>query len=352
MATYTENVMAKLNKEVGNYIDLSRIASEAKINEAQGVDDFTSMATTIDRSVLAGYTSDTEMKNYATLGYRYDTPTFEAGTMYRINALKSVNRVPEFGSFPTNDPSDESYTVKTDKYGETMEFSAEAWLRDRDLGLLRVVSTDMMAWGAKAEYTKQSAFSSAIINNTLCANTHTDHTGSRNVTNGDNLLATTSLTEANLGIAISKLKTFSDPYDNLAPYNGRVFLLVPAALEVTAKRIINSTLSITGEDATVGNANVLYGAAQVIVDPHLDADSTTTWYLLADPMSGRPAFRYGYVVGQEQPQVAVRSNDITALMGGNDVFGGSFENDTIAFRLKFTFGVDELDWRGIVKCTA
>lgn len=59
------------------------------------------------------------------------------------------------------------------------------------------------------------------------------------------------------------------------------YLIVPAALEMAAKQIINSQVDPT---ATKGFAlNPVNGMAEIIVDARLDAASVTAWYLCADP---------------------------------------------------------------------
>jgi hypothetical protein len=51
--------------------------------------------------------------------------------------------------------------------------------------------------------------------------------------------------------------------------------------------------------------------------------------------------------------VYVREGDARPLMGGGgvDPFDGDFLSDEIEFKLRFTFGVDEADWRGGYKST-
>jgi len=48
----------------------------------------------------------------------------------------------------------------------------------------------------------------------------------------------------------------------------------------------------------------------------------------------------------------VKEADARMLLGGgSDPFDGAFLNDDIEFKVRFTFGVDEVDWRGGYKST-
>ena len=54
--------------------------------------------------------------------------------------------------------------------------------------------------------------------------------------------------------------------------------------------------------------------------------------------------RTGRVVGGHQ---RVKAAEAQRLFGGQeDPFDGTFLTDDIAFKLRFTFGADEVDWRG------
>lgn len=349
--------MEKITKEnLKGHIDIRKFAEAAKdgkLDEVMTVSDFAHMATVIDRSVASGYTESVIPDTFSILGYRYDTVSFETGNSYRLDRVKTIPRVYEKGKYLPNDPNEESFSFKTYKYGEQLDLSWESWLRDgKDLSLLHSLAQSMNAWGASVIYTQEKLFTAAWAqNSTLFCNSHNDPDGNA-LTNSDNLLASTALTEDNFSTALVSLKTFDGPSGNIEPYAGPVYLVVPASLEGTARRIINSQQTITGEDQTIGSYNPAYNAATVIVPPFLEGYSSTDWYLFADPRI-RPAVRYGYVQGQQEPNVWVKDSDARSLMDGStDPFAGSFESDDIEFKLRMTFGADLVDWRGAVRCTA
>ena len=69
-----------------------------------------------------------------------------------------------------------------------------------------------------------------------------------------------------------------------------------------------------------------------MVDPRLDAVSTTAWYLAAAPSFG--TLEYAYLEGSQGPQV--------------DTDYG-FEVDGISYRCRLDFGCGIADWRGLYR---
>ena len=101
-----------------------------------------------------------------------------------------------------------------------------------------------------------------------------------------NLHTSTSLTAANFVTVrqamIGRLGDDGKPM-HITPN----LLIVPTALEITAKRIVNAELAgyLANNSSTAPDSNVLKGLAKVLVVPELDANSSTTWYM-ADTTKG------------------------------------------------------------------
>jgi hypothetical protein len=68
-----------------------------------------------------------------------------------------------------------------------------------------------------------------------------------------------------------------DPFFHIRPS----FLLIPAALEDTARVLMSSDTDPSKSNSRIPNP--VRSAAEIIVDARLDAHSTTAWYLLASP---------------------------------------------------------------------
>jgi len=80
----------------------------------------------------------------------------------------------------------------------------------------------------------------------------------------------------------------------------------------------------------VDDANPFAGQLSLVVDPRLDADSATAWYLFASPDLA-PVLEYSYLEGQEGPMVDFRQG---------------FEVDGVEWRCRLDFGCGVLDHRG------
>lgn len=325
----------------------ARVSRDAyRTQETLSSSDLAYMTDLIDRGTMVSYMDETVPITYTTLGKRRDTiglvhGSAGQGTDYRLNAARLIDRVLEGGMYRTIDPSQESYSARTYKFGVIWPVTWESWLTDgRDLGLLRDFPE---SWGLSARYTQQYLFTSGYAYNTTL------------FTAGHGNLLELPLTGANLGTAITTIRNFTDPAGNVSVYAGPLYLVVPSSLEWTARPLVESTIVTTGSTTPTPVNNPAFRSVTVVVDPFLDSldttYGTTGWYLFCDPRF-RPAMRYGFLRGYEQPQIFVRESDARLMLGGgSDPFDGGFDADEIRFKCRFTFGVDEVDWRGALMST-
>ena len=125
---------------------------------------------------------------------------------------------------------------------------------------------------------------------------------------------------------------------NVAPK----FLLVPTALKMTAKELLNSTFYFaTGlaNRTRIPTYNALADEdLEVVSSPYLSntnypGASAKAWYLFADPTIV-DTFEIGYLKGRRTPQVEKGDADFDTL--------------GIRFRVFFDLGVKEQDHRGLV----
>lgn len=327
------------------YVSLSRFAKRAR--ETMSTSDFTMFADVTDRGVIAGYTDATIPTTFEQLGYRRDTVDLARadgtgrGRDYRINATKLVPRVAEGADYDVHDVSDEYFSFTTYKYGWIDDITWEAYLADnRDLG---IITSEPMTWGRSARYTQEYLWTAAWAANATYLNSDNGNKG------------TAALTIEALEAAIAALVTQSDPSSNVAAYAGPIFLVVPPQLAATARSIVNSTEIVLGGTAGAvtirPSQNPVNNLATVVVNhflPSLDTNTGDTgWYLFTAPRI-RPAVRYGFLRGFEEPEVFIRDSDARALMGGTqDPFAGTFERDAIRRKLRFTFGVNWVNYRGV-----
>ena len=118
------------------------------------------------------------------------------------------------------------------------------------------------------------------------------------------------------------------------------FLVVPAALEATAYQIINSIADPSVGGDTTGSSGVAntYGPSgprrlTTIVEPLLDGNSSTAWYLMAS-------------------NSMIDTMELTFLSGENTpVLENEFDirRDSYFYKIRQTFGVGVVDYRGMFK---
>ena len=118
------------------------------------------------------------------------------------------------------------------------------------------------------------------------------------------------------------------------------YLVVPPALYVTGKQIVNSTeLRDTTASTKAGTTNPHAGRFEVLRSTYLSNanitnNSTTAWYMLADPMD-LPVIETAFLDGVESPTVETAEADFNTL--------------GIQMRGYFDFGVAQQEYRAGVK---
>lgn len=141
-------------------------------------------------------------------------------------------------------------------------------------------------------------------------------------------------------------------------------LVVPPALEVPARNILNATEIVTaagssGVESDAGRtdqlrvANWMANRTRLVVNPWLPIVDTTTgntaWYLFADPGVGRPAMEMGFLIGHESPELFQKTPNAVRVGGGPiDPTDGDFETDSVEWKLRHVWGGTLMDPKSAV----
>ncbi|MEA3275898.1 MAG: ATP-dependent Clp protease proteolytic subunit, partial [Pseudomonadota bacterium] len=173
----------------------------------------------------------------------------------------------------------ENFTLAT--YGKILSITRHALIND-DLGGFTRVPQAFGAAGARLEADKVYAL---LTSNPLMA----DGVALFNAAHGNLVAVGSALNATTLGAAramMRKQKGMNGGYLNPVPR----FLIVPAALETTALVLIAQERMEIDEQAASGNSTTIVSDALQwirdlipVVDPRLDDDSATAWYLAAAP---------------------------------------------------------------------
>lgn len=101
-------------------------------------------------------------------------------------------------------------------------------------------------------------------------------------------------------------------------------------------QLLQSIADPSAGGSNAGNANsanIHHNVLTPIIEPQLESNSATSWYLAASP-SAIDTVEIAFLQGEEQP-----------------VLESEFDSsrDTYKYKVRQTFGVKAIDWRGLFK---
>jgi len=176
--------------------------------------------------------------------------------------------------------------------------------------------------------------------------------GNGNIVTGNPPLSITAL-----GLAWKILRNMKDA-DNEPMVIEAAVLVVPPALEVTARNILNAvqifmtnTGGASGQELQV--ANWIGSSLTLVVDPYIPvvagtANGDTSWFLFAAPSAGRPAIEVGFVAGFEEPVLYQKLANTIRVGGQIDQMAGDFNTMSQEYKAVTAFGGTRLDPKATV----
>jgi hypothetical protein len=286
----------------------------ALLQRALTTSDFPNLlGTAVGRVLVAAYAAaPAALKTISRLANVQD---FRAKTAVRLGPTSALEKVNEHGEFKYGSIAESANSWKLSTWGKILSLSRQALIND-DLGGF----ADLVAKFGQAAARLEAAELTAILT------TPPNVDGSALFAAGRNNLLTgagSALALAAIGSAVKALRSQTDLDGSLVGQEPAT-ILVPAALEMTARQLV---ASITPAQA----ANVQPYGLSVAVEPRLDAASTTAWYLVAGNQS---ALEYGYLEGADGVQVSQREG---------------FEIDGLEIKARLDFGCGWVSPVGWVK---
>jgi hypothetical protein len=260
---------------------------------------------------------------------------FKESERYRLTDVGDLEPVAPDGELKHGGLTEEKATNQLGTFGKIFSLTRQMIYND-DLGAFLKVPEGM---GARAARKIDQLFFTRLLSNPTLGDTkalfHADH---GNYKEG----ADTALSLDSLAAAV---QLFMDQKDaDEQPINvSAKFLLVPTALKMTARELLNSTL-LLAVGATDKRRIPTYNPIadeelELVTSPYLSnanytGNSAKAWYLFADPQIV-DTFEIGYLKGRRTPTVEQGETDFNTL--------------GIQFRVYFDLGVREQDYRGMVK---
>lgn len=254
-----------------------------------------------------------------------NAPDFKNLSVVQLSGAPDLLQTNEHGEFKYGKMTDggETYAVLT--YGRIVSLTRQAIVNDDLRGFERMVS----AFGfAARRLENRTVYSQLTANAAMADGVALFHATHANLgTGAPSALQFSSLSTGRTAMRVQK--GLAQEELNLAPS----YLIVPAALEQTAYQLTSSnytpsTKAEVNEFRTGGRT-----ALTPVVEPILDANSATAWYLAA-ANSQVDTVEYCYLDGAEGPVI---DTDI------------GFDVDGVSYRCRLDFAAKAIDHRGVYK---
>lgn len=299
-----------------------------------------------------------------------DAPDFRVLHLYAIDGAQgllgpmdangqTLTPVPiiEGSPYPETRLVETPYSIQVAKYGRRYGISWEMIIND-DLNAFGSRPA-MMAVGARR--------TEEYLATTMLADVNGPNANF--FTAGNNNLLTNQLNVVGLQTGFTTIANQKDK-DGQPIYVDLIHLVVPPSLKVTAEnmlkaselRLMQTAPGNPGSGGTIDQflytANWMQAKVKLSVNSYIPYVSTSTsidgvnpngnrsWYMVADPndLTSRPAFTFAFLQGRRYPQLFVRDSDARMLGGGDqDPTEGSFDNDTIDYKIRHCMGAAQND---------
>lgn len=306
-----------------------------QFEEAMSTSDFpVLMGDILDRQLLGGYQEiEPSWQGYVKKGTVRD---FRKVKRVAVDGAEGVfGKVAEQAPYPEGQVEDKKDEYAVAKLGKRLSIDWEDWIND-DLGGLDSLP-NRLAKGARRTEQKMAAelwLGASGPSATLYT------AEAKNKVTGNPPLDITGLQKALL--ALAEMKDFDgEPIAVEA-----VTLVVPPSLEVTANNILHATTIDINEfggteKQRLRATNWMQNKLTLVVEPYIpviasSANGNTTWALFATPGVSRPALELGFLRGYETPSLYEKAPDARQVGGGE--VRESFDNDTIAYRIRHVLG--------------
>ena len=266
-------------------------------------------------------------------GYRFQ---FHGGDQF-------LAEVAQKGEYLASDREEERYPISVRKYGRQYDISWETLVND-DLGALKDTPTRFAMAAMRTEHRIVTGIYASDVG---------AHAANANLYQVGVNAAATVLSINALEVGIQQMNMFTDEGGEPILATPK-FLVVPPALEFTARQILTSAT----KSVATGVVGVPYPTANVvanlgltlIVDKYLPIvntgnDQHTQWYLFSEP-NDIAAIEAAHLTGHERPEIAMKASDKVTVGGGAiGPMSGDFATDNVLYRVRLVFGAAAIDWR-------
>jgi hypothetical protein len=345
---------ASLLLEATSLVQRARRSTLGKhyFQEAMKTSDFPLlMADVLDRQLYGTYMETAQ--TWSAYCRRSVVPDFRDVKRFAVDGAEG--RLPSVGEkviYSPNVLSETKYSYAVTKYGRTLHWSWEAFIND-DLDALGSSSPARLG---KAARRSEDYFATGLHVDSSGPHASLYTSGNKNIINTTNGASSTNPVFGIAGLqdAFTVMGLQLDADSEPIGIDG-VILEVPPSLQVAAQNVLNATEIKVGADSgaqQILTSNWMKSKVTLVVNPYIPVIATTngktTWFVHASPTAGRPAMEMGLLQGHETPELFMRMQSQVRVGGGGSGFDGSFEDDTIAYKVRHVFGGTRVDGKATV----
>ena len=343
---YLAEAIAPSSAETARIIE-SRYPGLIRLQEGTTSDFPYLMGDVLDRMMLANYQAfPSPWRSFVFV--RQGLRDFRAVRDLGLNGAEGVwDSVGENAEMGYAEPSEANYSYSPKKYAKAVLLSFEQIMND-DLGAFQTIPERLGRGGARTI----GKFVTGLY-----VDASGPHASLYTSGNGNIVTSNPALSVAGLGTAFGILGGMKDS-DGEPIIVDEAVLSVPPALRVTANNIMNQlTVDVSEVGGTTKQVvkvnNWIAKSFRVEVDPYIPivastANGSTSWFLFADPRSGRPALEVGFVRGFENPVLYQKLADTVRIGGGVDQGAGDFRTMSQQYKGVLAFGGARIDPKATV----
>jgi hypothetical protein len=245
---------------------------------------------------------------------------FRPATRVMVDGALKLEKINETGEYKYGKLTDSGEVIQLGSYGKIINFTRQMIIND-DLSALQRVP---LYFGRAAANLESDVTYAALTGNPAMSDGKTLFHAQHANLGVAGAISIDTLTAGRAAMRVQKA-----PGDG-TPLNGAPrFLIVPAALETIAGQYTSN--QYTPNQAT--QQNPFFNTLTPIVEPRLDAVSTTAWFLAADP-AAIDTVEYCYLEGEQ------------GLYTEQDL---DFDVDGLKVKARLDFAAKALDYRGLFK---
>lgn len=261
------------------------------------------------------------------------TPDLKAIHRMRFSEFPNLEMIPESDSYPQKKMTDSKESYSPDKYGAALTFSWESFINDD----LDAFSKGPVMMGNAAKRTiNQKVYEVLTANATMGDGKTLFATDHESGSNTSGSAAAPSVTTLNAGfLSMRSQKGLNSTVAiNVTPR----YLIHSPYYEATVDELLTSTsYNAANNNEGVNNLYGPNGPQKRRLIPVCDVAlgvTSTDWFLAADQAQGVDTVEYTFLQGEESPQIDQEED---------------FDTDTYKFKIRQTFGVKAIDWRGLYR---